>query len=103
MTFDPRDSGRVPAFRSSILQRFHPYLRLKPSIRQVLMAQVADGFHAEEQHTSEREESNLGLENLERALVSSAQENTGNIQRRRRLSSSTLVTDLALLVARKKR
>ncbi|KAF8844279.1 hypothetical protein BDN67DRAFT_978184 [Paxillus ammoniavirescens] len=32
------DSGRLPAYRSSYLLRFHPYPRVKPSAREMIMA-----------------------------------------------------------------
>ncbi|KAH0827886.1 hypothetical protein J3R83DRAFT_3515, partial [Lanmaoa asiatica] len=33
----PMDTGRLPAYRSSYLLRFHPYPRTKQSVREMIM------------------------------------------------------------------
>ncbi|KAG1850571.1 hypothetical protein DFJ58DRAFT_431856 [Suillus subalutaceus] len=103
---------RLPSYRTSYLLRFHPYPRVKPSQRESLMNTVDDRlsnqYDVVDEDNSARpvildfsdvhEEQHPNVENLQEAVeVAEA----GVKPRVRRLSLTTLIIDLALLVARK--
>lgn len=103
---------RLPSYRTSYLLRFHPYPRVKPSQRENLMNTVDDRLSNQydivDEDNSARpvildfsdihEEQHPNVENLQEAVeVAEA----GIKPRVRRLSLTTLIIDLAVLVARK--
>ncbi|KAG2044546.1 hypothetical protein BDR03DRAFT_1004843 [Suillus americanus] len=103
---------RLPSYRTSYLLRFHPYPRVKPSQRENLMNTVDDRlsnqYDVVDEDNSARpvildfsdihEEQHPNVENLQEAVeVAEA----GIKPRVRRLSLTTLIIDLAVLVARK--
>ncbi|KAG1774011.1 hypothetical protein EV702DRAFT_554619 [Suillus placidus] len=103
---------RLPSYRTSYLLRFHPYPRVKLSQRESLMNTVDDRLSNQHDVVEEddnarpvildlsdfHEEQHPNVENLPEAVeVAEA----GAKPRLRRLSLTTLVIDLAVLVARK--
>ncbi|KAJ8587797.1 hypothetical protein M405DRAFT_863463 [Rhizopogon salebrosus TDB-379] len=101
---------RLPSYRTSYLLRFHPYPRVKLSNREMMTIDDRLGAHcdvAEEDETAEldsvifadpQEEHHLNAVNLPEVIkVLEA----GVQPRVRRVSLTTLVIDLAVLVTRK--
>ncbi|KAG2350919.1 hypothetical protein BDR05DRAFT_955060 [Suillus weaverae] len=103
---------RLPSYRTSYLLRFHPYPRVKLSQRESLMNTVDDRLSNQHDIVEEddsvrpvildlsdfHEEQHLNIENLPEVVeVAEA----GAKPRLRRLSLTTLIIDLAVLVARK--
>ncbi|KAF9227331.1 hypothetical protein BS17DRAFT_775298 [Gyrodon lividus] len=96
------DSGRLPAYRSSYLLRFHPYPRVEPSIRERIMASSQESIEQPasiDVSTPHHAEYNVSF-TLNQALNDSDFHHEVQ-SRQRRLSMSTLVIDLALLLAKK--
>ncbi|KAI6142884.1 hypothetical protein BKA82DRAFT_4360720 [Pisolithus tinctorius] len=103
------DSGKLPNYKSSYLFRFHPYARVKPSARERVMAVLYtsddNDFFSEDQRfipsyrtaVSDPNPSTVIAPNLDDVVNL-----TGSVDApRRKLSMSTLVVDLALLMCRK--
>ncbi|KIJ18688.1 hypothetical protein PAXINDRAFT_97443 [Paxillus involutus ATCC 200175] len=93
------DSGRLPACRSSYLLRFHPYPRVKPSAREMIMAasQENEAQPAPTQvSTPHYSECNASFSLNQAIHGNSAHDEVHS--RHRRLSISSLVIDLALLL-----
>ncbi|KAI6141361.1 hypothetical protein EDD17DRAFT_1666429 [Pisolithus thermaeus] len=105
------DSGKLPNYRSSYLFRFHPYARVKPSARELVMAALYpdddddDGPVSDEQPfipsygtvVPDSNPSSIIAQSLDSAVNVTHSVNAP----RRKLSMSTLVVDLALLMCRK--
>ncbi|KAI6104241.1 hypothetical protein F5141DRAFT_1216771 [Pisolithus sp. B1] len=102
------DSGKLPNYKSSYLFRFHPYARVKPSARERVMAALYtdDGDLLSDEQcfipsyatvAPEFNSSNVIAQNLDDAVNVMHPVNAP----RRRLSMSTVVVDLALLMCRK--
>ncbi|KAF8552668.1 hypothetical protein OG21DRAFT_1511153 [Imleria badia] len=92
------DTGRLPAYRSSYLLRFHPYPRVKPSTRERIVAE------ARQYESYELLQINsLHLESDISFTLNQAIHGTGvhHKLRQRRLSVSSLVVDLALVFTKK--
>ncbi|KAI6045322.1 hypothetical protein EDC04DRAFT_2889108 [Pisolithus marmoratus] len=104
------DSGKLPNYRSSYLFRFHPYARVKPSARERVMAALCsadedDHLFSDERHfipsyqtvVPDSDPSSAIARNLDDVV------NLGHSIHvsERKLSLSTLVVDLALLMCRK--
>jgi len=89
------DPGRLPAYRSSYLLRFHPYPRMKAPVRERIVTLVQEPLLYEPLPDI------LVLESDTSFTLNQAIHGTGTddeIQlRQRRLSMSALVVDLALL------
>ncbi|KAI6006342.1 hypothetical protein F5J12DRAFT_893079 [Pisolithus orientalis] len=103
------DSGKLPNYRSSYLFRFHPYARVKPSARERVMAALYtsddDGLIPDEQcfipsyltAVSDSNPCSIIAQNLDDAVNAAPTADAP----RRKLSMSTLVVDLAILMCRK--
>ncbi|KAI6132308.1 hypothetical protein EDD16DRAFT_1699729 [Pisolithus croceorrhizus] len=96
------DSGKLPNYRSSYLLRFHPYARVKPSARELVMVALYDSdeqdFVLSYQTVVPGANSSSGVaQNLRDAV--NVTYSVDALQRK--LSMSTLVVDLALLMCRK--
>ncbi|KAI6115153.1 hypothetical protein EDD16DRAFT_1892796 [Pisolithus croceorrhizus] len=104
------DSGKLPNYRSSYLFRFHPYARVKPSARELVMAALYpddddDGPVPDKQPFILSHGTVVPNSNPSSIIVQSL-DNAVNVTHsvnapRRKLSMSTLVVDLALLMCRK--
>ncbi|KAF8550692.1 hypothetical protein OG21DRAFT_1513719 [Imleria badia] len=88
------DTGRLPAYHSSYLLRFHPYQRVKPSTRE----RIAKARQYEPVQIN-----SLHLESDISFTLNQAIHGTGihHQLRQRRLSVSSLVVDLALVFTKK--
>jgi len=95
------DPGRLPAYRSSYLLRFHPYPRVKPSTRERVVAST----WSDEQYYSTLLVDTLHSETEVPFTLNQAVHGTNiddEIQlRQQRLSMSSLVVDLALMFTKK--
>ncbi|KAF8556386.1 hypothetical protein OG21DRAFT_1506660 [Imleria badia] len=92
------DTGRLPAYRSSYLLRFHPYPRVKPSTRERIAAAAReDEFYDPLQNDSLYLESDISF-TLDQAIHGT---DVHHQLRQRRLSVSSLVVDLALVLTKK--
>ncbi|KAG1757083.1 hypothetical protein EDB19DRAFT_1655752, partial [Suillus lakei] len=94
---------RLPSYRTSSLLRFHPYPRVKLSQREIM--QTVDDRLSDQaldlvilDFPDLSEEQHLTAVNLQEALKAAE---TGAQPHVRRLSFTTLIIDLAILVARK--
>jgi len=99
--FVSMDPGRLPAYRSSYLLRFHPYPRVKPSTRERVVASTC----GDEQYYSTLLADTLHSETEIPFTLNQAVHGTDvddKIQLpQRRLSISSLVVELALIFAKK--
>lgn len=112
MSQSSTSSMRLPSYRTSHLLRFHPYPRVKLSQRESLMHTIDDRlsnqYDVQEDGSARpvvldlsdlhEEHPNFEVENLQEA-VEVAEANIKPLVRR--LSLTTLIIDLAVLVARK--
>ncbi|KAG2050649.1 hypothetical protein BDR06DRAFT_638608 [Suillus hirtellus] len=106
---------RLPSYRTSHLLRFHPYPRVKLSQRESLMNTVDDRlsnwYDVVEEDDNARpaildlfdlhEEQHLNVENLQEVIEVAEVAHADAKPRIRRLSLTTLIIDLAVLVVRK--
>ncbi|KAI6132353.1 hypothetical protein EDD17DRAFT_1770422 [Pisolithus thermaeus] len=102
------DSGKLPNYRSSYLFRFHPYARVKPSARELVMATLytsdEDGPVSDEQSfvssygtvVLDFNPSVVTAQNLDYAVNA-----THPVHAFRRMLSMFTVVDLAMLMCRK--
>ncbi|KAI6021855.1 hypothetical protein PISMIDRAFT_539113 [Pisolithus microcarpus 441] len=103
------DSGKLPNYRSSYLFRFHPYARVKPSARELVMASLYpsdddddDCFVSDEQPFFPSYGTVVPDSNPSNIIAQSSVDVTHSVKApRRKLSMSTLAVDLALLMCRK--
>ncbi|KAI5982787.1 hypothetical protein EDD15DRAFT_2377206 [Pisolithus albus] len=102
------DSGKLPNYRSSYMFRFHPYARVKPSARELVMASLYpsddddDSFVSDEQPFIPSYGTIVPDPNSSNTIPQSFVDVTHSVKvRPRRLSMSTRVVDLALLMCRK--
>ncbi|KIK21399.1 hypothetical protein PISMIDRAFT_681324, partial [Pisolithus microcarpus 441] len=100
------DSGKLPNYRSSYLFRFHPYARVKPSARELVMASLYpsddDGFVSDERPFLPSYGTVVPDSNPPNVIAQSFVDVTHSVKApRRKLSMSTLAVDLALLMCRK--
>ncbi|KAI5982775.1 hypothetical protein EDD15DRAFT_2377197 [Pisolithus albus] len=102
------DSGKLPNYRSSYMFRFHPYARVKPSARELVMASLYpsddddDGLVSDEQPFFPSYGTVIHDSNPSNIIAQSFIDVTHSVKApRRRLSMSTLAVDLALLMCRK--
>ncbi|KAI5992986.1 hypothetical protein EDD15DRAFT_2367784 [Pisolithus albus] len=92
------DSGKLPNYRSSYMYRFHPYARVKPSARELVMAALyASDEDVVPTVVPDTNSSSIIIQNLHDTVNV-----TYSIDApQRKLSMSTLTVDLALLMCRK--
>lgn len=103
------DSGKLPNYKSSYLFRFHPYARVKPSARERVMAVLYtsddNGFFSKDQRFIPSYRTAVSGPNPSTVIAPNLDDVvnlTGSVDAsRRKLSMSTLVVDLALLMCRK--
>ncbi|KAI6012188.1 hypothetical protein PISMIDRAFT_690252 [Pisolithus microcarpus 441] len=88
------DSGKLPNYRSSYLFRFHPYARVKPSARELVMNLLIGMFSG---YASLYPSDDDGFVSDEQPFIPSY----GTVVPDSKLSMSTLAVDLALLMCRK--
>ncbi|KAF8136942.1 hypothetical protein EV363DRAFT_1209269, partial [Boletus edulis] len=88
------DTGRLPAYRSSYLLRFHPYPRVKPSTRERIMAATFGDESYTPQQVIETDISST----LNQAIHATE---VHTHLHPRRLSVSSPVVDLALLFTKR--
>lgn len=107
---DTMDCGRLPSYRSSYLLRFHPYARVKPSARERVMAvQYTDdgSLLSDEERLITSSQSavwdslQVPADAIAQNLNDAINDTTAVDEPLRRLSISTLVVELALLMGRK--
>ncbi|KAI5982769.1 hypothetical protein EDD15DRAFT_2377191 [Pisolithus albus] len=102
------DSGKLPNYRSSYMFRFHPYARVKPSARERVMAALYsdDGDLSSDEQSYIPPYATVAAEFNSPSVIAQNLDDTANIMHsvnafRSRLSMSTIVVDLALLMCRK--
>lgn len=103
------DSGKLPSYRSSYMFRFHPYARVKPSARELVMATLytsdEDGPIPDEQDFNPSYGTVVPGSNSSSVIVQGVDGAINVVYSvnapQRKLSMSTLVVDLALLMCRK--
>ncbi|KAI6003042.1 hypothetical protein EDD15DRAFT_2360932 [Pisolithus albus] len=103
------DSGKLPNYRSSYMYRFHPYARVKPSARELVMATLYTSD--EDDPTSDEQDFNPSHGTVvagpnSPSVIAHSLNGASNVMHsanasQRKLSMSTLVVDLALLMCRK--
>ncbi|KAI6007018.1 hypothetical protein EDD15DRAFT_2358084 [Pisolithus albus] len=93
------DSGKLPNYRSSYMFRFHPYARVKPSAREIVMAAL---------YASDEEDAvpTVVPDAILPSVVSQNPHDTAKVTysidaSQRKPTMSTLMVDLALLMCRK--
>ncbi|KAI6003143.1 hypothetical protein EDD15DRAFT_2361023 [Pisolithus albus] len=101
------DSGKLPNYRSSYMFRFHPYARVKPSARELVMACLYpddddDNFVSDEQPFVPSYGTVVPDSNPSNTIPQSFVSVTHSVNApQQKLSMSTLAVDLALLMCRK--
>ncbi|KAI6104247.1 hypothetical protein F5141DRAFT_1216774 [Pisolithus sp. B1] len=102
------DSGKLPNYKSSYLFRFHPYARVKPSARERVMAALYtdDGDLLSDEPCFIPSYAAVAPEFNSSSVIAQNLDDAVNVMHpvnapRRRLSVSTVVVDLALLMCRK--
>ncbi|KAI6021843.1 hypothetical protein BKA83DRAFT_4126561 [Pisolithus microcarpus] len=95
------DSGKLPNYRSSYMYRFHPYARAKPSARELVMAALyaTDEDFVPSCQTVVPDTNPSGI--ISQNLHDTAKVKYSIDASQRKLTMSTLVVDLALLMCRK--
>ncbi|KAF8841721.1 hypothetical protein BDN67DRAFT_966799 [Paxillus ammoniavirescens] len=102
-----QDTLRLPRYRSSYLLRYHPYARVKPSMRERLLASNADTHHDVVSDwisigpLPACTECNGPVALLEEAIYHPGEGDQVSQLRRRRLSLSSVVVDLAFMIMKR--
>jgi len=99
------DTSRLPSYRSSYLLRFHPYPRVKLSVRERILIANAESYEEVVAGEDDRSffvatECHEPATVLHKVIFPDSEEYTPACKQRR-LSLSTMVVDLALMVTKR--